>query len=189
MALTDAIFKQLRKNADRVGGEESGAGKLRGKTAVIISVFAAVYSVCVFMQNGLNNTVLNNTIKANDLWAFYQAKSMKQTMAEYALEAAQKNKDVERSKELQARIDRYESEPATGEGKREIFVKAKNLEAERDLAKKKAPWFGMAGSVMQIAIVLLTASMLTAGAMLFWGGIAAQGIAVLLMSQGLFLWF
>jgi hypothetical protein len=47
----------------------------------------------------------------------------------------------------------------------------------------------MAGSVMQIAIVLLTASMLTAGAMLFWGGIAAQLAALALMSQGLFLWF
>ena len=114
---------------------------------------------------------------------------MKQTMAEYALEAAQKNRDADRVKELQALVDRYESEPATGEGKREIFARAKALEAERDLAKKKSPWFGMAGSVMQIAIVLLTASMLTAGMLMFWGGIAAQAIALMLMSQGLFLWF
>ena len=186
MAITDAIFKQLRKNAEKV---EVGDSKLRSKTALIISAFAAVYSINVFLHNGLNNTVLNNTIKANDLWAFYQAKSMKQTMAEYALEAAQKNRDADRVKELQALVDRYESEPATGEGKREIFARAKALEAERDLAKKKSPWFGMAGSVMQIAIVLLTASMLTAGMLMFWGGIAAQAIALMLMSQGLFLWF
>ena len=190
MAITDAIFKQLRKNAEKSGIEDEGnTNKLRSKTAMIISIFAAVFSVNMFFQNSTNSTILNNTIKANDLWSFYQAKSVKQSMAEYAWEDAVRAKDTKRADELKARIDRYESEPATGEGKKEIFARAKQIEHERDIAKKRAPWFGIAGSVMQISIVLLTASMLTAGVMMFWGGIAAQAVALALMAQAFMLFF
>jgi hypothetical protein len=189
VAITDAIFKQLRKNAEK-GGEDTGVNnKLRSKTAMIISVFAAIFSINMFFQNSTNSLILNNTIKANDLWSFYQAKSVKQGMAEYAWEDAVRLKDTKRADELKARIDRYESEPATGEGKKEIFARAKAIEAERDIAKKRAPWFGIAGSVMQIAIVLLTASMLTAGVMMFWAGIGAQVLALAIMAQAFFLFF
>lgn len=192
MALGDILLKQLSKNANKVGIEgeppQGFMNKIKGKTALIISVFAAIYSISVFMQGQLNSTILNNTIKANDLWSFYQAKSIKQGMAEYAQEDAVQRKDDKRAAQLQARIDRYESDPATGEGKKELMAKAHQLEADRDLAKRKAPWIGIAGSVMQIAIVLLTASLLTAGTMMFWGGLVTQIIAMVLMSQGILLW-
>lgn len=183
MSVADAIFKQLRKNADKV---ESGDSKLRGKTALIISAFAAVYSVNVFLHNQASSTVLNNTIKINDLWAFYQAKSIKQTQYEIAADAVE-GKDQKRYLQYRAEVERYEDEPK--EGKKALMAQARQVEKERDTAKKRVPWYGIAGSVMQIAIVLLTASMLTAGIMLFWGGIAAQTAAMVLMSQGFFLWF
>ena len=110
-------------------------------------------------------------------------------MAEYAQEDANRAGDKKRVEELQKRIDRYESEPSTGEGKRELLAKAKQIEAERDHAKKQSPWIGIAGSVMQIAIVLLTASILSTGMLMFWGGIGAMAAALALMGQGLFLWF
>ena len=81
------------------------------------------------------------------------------------------------------------SDPATGEGKRELMATAKQLEADRDLAKKKSPWIGIAGSVMQIAIVLLTASILSSGMLMFWAGLGAMGAALVIMAQGLFLFF
>lgn len=186
MSVTDAIFKQLRKNADKVGSEETKTSGIRGKTALIISAFAAVYSVNVFLQNQANSIVLNNTIKANDTWAFYQAKSIKQTQYEIAADAVE-GKDQKRYLQYRAEVERYENEPK--DGKKALMEQAKQIEKERDIAKKRVPWYGMAGSVMQIAIVLLTASMLTAGIMMFWGGIAAQIAASVLMAQGFFLWF
>ena len=155
---------------------------------MIISVFAAVYSICVFFQGQLSSTTLNNTIKANDTWAFYQAKSIKQTLAEMQMDDAIDRKETAKAAALKAKIDRYESDPTTGEGKKELMAKATKLEHDRDIAKMKAPWIGVAGSVMQIAIVLLTASMLTTGMMMFWGGVIAQIVAMVLMSQGLLLW-
>ena len=183
----EAIFKQLRKNADKVGEPNDSAGaKLKSKAALIISVFAAIFSVNAFIQGQLNSSILTNTIKINDTWAFYQAKSIKQTQYELAADAIE-GKDHKKWLEYNATIQRYEIEP--GEGKRDLMAKAKSLEKERDIAKKRSPWIGIAGSIMQIAIVLLTASILSAGVMMFYAGIGAMVIALGIMSQGLFLWF
>lgn len=183
----EAIFKQLRKHADKVGETtDSTASKLKSKAALIISIFAAIFSVNAFIQGQLNSGILNNTIKINDTWAFYQAKSIKQTQYELAADAIE-GKDQQKYLQYRATVERYENEP--GEGKRDLMAKARALEAERDLAKKKSPWIGIAGSIMQIAIVLLTASILSAGVMMFYAGIGAMVIALGVMSQGLFLWF
>jgi len=183
----EAIFKQLRKNADKVGESNDSAGaKLKSKAALIISVFAAIFSVNAFIQGQLNSGILNNTIKINDTWAFYQAKSIKQTQYELAADAI-RDRDQQKYAEYRATVERYETEP--GEGKRDLMTKAKSLETERDLAKKRSPWIGIAGSLMQIAIVLMTASILSAGIMMFYGGIIAMSVALGVMSQGLFLWF
>jgi hypothetical protein len=189
MALGDVLLKQLSKNKDKVGEPASTSDKIKSKAAMIISIFAAIFSINAFIGSQLSSSVLNNTIKANDIYSFYQAKSIKQTMAEYAQEDALRAGDKKRADELQARIDRYESDPVTGEGKRELLAKAKEIDAARDHAKKQSPWIGIAGSVMQIAIVLLTASILSSGMLMFWGGLAAMTAALGIMAQGLFLFF
>jgi Domain of unknown function (DUF4337) len=192
MALGDAILKQLSKNADKVGdGDQptSMSSKLKNKAALIISIFAAIYSVDAFIGSQISSKILNNTIHVNDVWNFYQAKSIKQMVTEYSKDIAIRDKDTSKIAEMQALIDRYESDPKTGEGKKELLVKAKSIEAEIDHLKRQSPWIGLAGSIMQISIVLITASMLSAGMMMFWGGILAQVVALAIMGQGLFLWF
>ena len=192
MALGDALLKQISKNADKVNeGEDkpSVASKLKNKAALIISIFAAIYSVDAFIGSQISSKILNNTIHVNDVWNFYQAKSIKQMVTEYSKDIAIRDKDATKTKELESLIDRYESDPASGEGKKELLVKAKKIEAEIDHLKRQSPWIGLAGSIMQISIVLITASMLSAGMMMFWGGILAQVVALAIMGQGLFLWF
>jgi hypothetical protein len=190
MALSDMLLKQLSKNANRVSSDqpENATNKLKSKAALIISVFAAIFSINAFIQSQLASTILNNTIHINDVYSFYQAKSIKQTLAEMQMDDAIERKETDKAAALKAKIDRYESDPTTGEGKRELLAQAKRIEAERDLAKKKAPWIGIAGSIMQIAIVLLTASILSTGALMFWAGLGAQAVALLIMSHGLLLW-
>ena len=189
MALSDILLKQLSKNKDKVGEPTTTSDKIRSKAAMIISIFAAIFSINAFIGSQLSSSVLNNTIKANDIYSFYQAKSMKQTMTEFAQEDALRAGDKKRADELQIRIDRYETDPASGEGKRELLAKAKATEEIRDHAKKQSPWIGIAGSVMQIAIVLLTASILSSGMLMFWAGLGAMGVALVIMAQGLFLFF
>ena len=162
--------------------------QIKDKAGWLITVLAALLAINTYIGGGLSSKVLNNTIKANDTWAFFQAKSIKQTLAEQSLDDATYRKDTVKMEKLQAKIDRYESDPKIGEGKKELMAKARALEAERDEIRKQTPWLTFAGSAFQIAIVLLSASILAVAPALYVGSIWVGGIAALLMSQGLWLW-
>ena len=161
---------------------------IKDKAGWLITVLAALLAINTYISSGNSSKVLNNTISANNTWAFYQAKSVKQTLAEMARDDAIERKQIEKAEKLTAKIDRYESEPATGEGKKELMAKARALEAERDQIRKSGPWMTFAGSAFQIAIVLLTASILAVSMSLYFASIGVGLFAAILMSQGLWLW-
>jgi hypothetical protein len=161
---------------------------IKDKAGWVITVLAALLAINTYIANNNSSKVLGNTIKANDTWAFYQAKSIKQTLTEMRQEDAVARHDTARAADLQKKIDRYESDPATGEGKRELMVKARALEAERDEIRKTSPWFTFAGSAFQLAIVFLTASILAVSMAMFWASLGVGSVAVVLMSQGIWMW-
>ena len=161
---------------------------IKDKAGWVIVVLAALLAINTYMGGVNSSKVLNNTIDANNTWAFYQAKSIKQTLAEQSLDEAVARKDTAKADKLKAKIDRYESDPATGEGKKELFAKARALEAERSVAKSRSPWYTFAGSLFQIAIVLLSASILAVNNRLYIASLWVGGAAILLMSQAVWLW-
>ena len=162
--------------------------QIKDKAGWVIVVLAALLAINTYMGSGNSGRVLNNTIDANNTWAFYQAKSIKQTLAEQSLDDAIARKDTVKAEKLKAKIDRYESDPTTGEGKRELSLKARMLEADRSISKSRSPWYTFAGSLFQIAIVLLTASILAVNNRLYWASIGVGAFAMLLMSQAIWLW-
>jgi hypothetical protein len=193
MALIDSVLNLVNKTPKDpdapkppVGSRSEREAKIKDKAGMVINVFALLLAVNAYFAGSYSSLILNNTIKANDTWAFYQAKSMKQTMAEYARDDALRAKDTKRAEELTAKIDRYENEPK--DGKKDLMVKAKKLEADRDEAKLRSPWLGYASTAYQMAIVLLSASILAVSMPLFWGSFVVSGIGILLSSQGLWLW-
>lgn len=159
--------------------------KIKDKAGWVITVLAALLAVNTYVSNGFSSSILTNTIKANDTWNFYQAKSIKQSIAEGQMEDT---KDPKRKAELKAKIDRYESDPVKNEGKKELMAKARALEESRDEAKKHTPWLTFAAMGFQLAIVLLSASILAVSMNMFWGSIVVGSIATLLMTQGIWLW-
>jgi hypothetical protein len=159
--------------------------QIKDKAGWVITVLAALLAVNTYIANGFSGSVLTNTIKANDTWNFYQAKSIKQSIAEGQLEDA---KDPKRRAELQAKIERYESDPVKGEGKKELMAKALKLEADRDEAKKHSPWLTFAGTALQLAIVLLSASILAVSMRMYYASIAVGVVGAILLSQGTWLW-
>ena len=58
-------------------------------------------------------------------------------------------------------IARWESEPDTQEGRRELMVRARQAETARDQAMADDGRFGMSSAMIQIAIVLASAAIIT----------------------------
>jgi len=196
MALIDSVLNLITKqpkdpNAVKppVGSRSEREAKLKDKAGMVISVFALILAINSWYGGKLSSTTLNNTIAANDVWQFYEAKSIKQTLAEQSLDDAIYRKDAEKIEQLKAKIARYESDPATGEGKIELMAKAKKLEADRDYAKKQSPWIGFASTLYQLSIVVLSASILAVSTSMFWGSFFVAGLGLLLSAQGIFLFF
>jgi len=195
MAMIDSVLNLITKqpkdpNAVKppAGSRSEREARLKDKAGMVISVFALILAVNSWYGGKLSSITLNNTIAANDVWSFYEAKSIKQTLAEQSLDDAIYRKDKEKIAKLEAKIARYESEPATGEGKKELMAKAKKLEAERDQAKQKSPWIGFASTLYQLSIVVLSASILAVSMSMFWGSFFVAGVGLLLTSQGIWLW-
>jgi hypothetical protein len=195
MALLDTMLNLVNKKSKDpdeprppIGSRSEREAKIKDKAGMVINVFALLLAINTFFAAGFSSTIMNNTIKANDIWNFYQAKSIKQT--EYELAAAQiEEKNPKLAQKFKDKAASYESDPVKGEGKKELFEKAKSLELERDLAKKRSPWMGYASTAYQMAIVLLSASILAVNMLLFWSSFGVASIGLLLMSQGLWLWF
>ena len=161
--------------------------QIKDKAGWVITVLAALLAINTLMGGSNSSKVLNNTIEANNTWAFYQAKSIKQTLTEMKYDEAVASNKTKSAENLKAKIDRYESDPATGEGNKELMAKARKLEDDRSIAKSRSPWYTYAGSLFQIAIVLLTASILAVNTRLYWASIGVGTIALLSMSQAIWL--
>jgi hypothetical protein len=193
MSVVDQMLGMFNKtpkdpNAPKpvAGSRSEREARIKDKAGMVINVFALCLAVNAWYGGKLSSTVLNNTIKANDTYSFYQAKSIKQSLAEQNLYEAQHNGDKKRAQEMIAKIDKYENEP--NEGKKDLLAKAKALEAERDEAKKRSPWIGYASTAYQMAIVVLSASILAVSMYLFWASFAVAGFGLLLSLNGIFLW-
>ena len=186
MALIDSVLNLVNKQPKDpdapkppVGSRSEREAKIKDKAGMVINVFALLLAVNVWYGGKLSSTVLNNTISANNQWSWYQAKNVRSVLYETAaLEAKPANQA-----KLLAERDRMEAD------KKEIAGKAKKLEDERDEAKKRSPWIGYASTAYQLAIVLLSASILAVSMPLFWGSFVVAGVGVVLSANGLFLWF
>ena len=194
MALIDSVLNLVNKTPKDpdapkppVGSRSEREAKIKDKAGMVINIFALCLAVNAWYGGKLSSTVLNNTIKANDTYSFYQAKSIKQSLAEQNLYEAQHNGDKVRALDMANKIERYENEPK--EGKKDLMAKAKALEAERDDAKQRSPWIGYASTAYQLAIVLLSASILAVSMPLFWGSFVVAGLGLVLSLQGALLIF
>ena len=163
--------------------------QIKDKAGLVIVFMALFLAGNTYLSNNFSGTAQTNLLKASNTYGFYQSKSIKQTIAEGQLEDAKKDKDKVRIEKLQAKIDRYESDPKSGEGKKELLAKAQAQEAAREEARAHGPWLTFAGMLFQLAIVLLSASILAVNNKMYSGSIVVGAVGLILMAQGYWLWF
>jgi hypothetical protein len=174
--------------------------RFRRLTGIYLGIIAMLLAITSLGGSNAMKVMLSANIQASDTYGFYQSRNIRQTL--YQLTAEQLERDLlaqpdmpeaaktkiqEAIKRYQVRVERYESDPATGEGKKELLAKAKEWEAKRDHATERDPNFDFAEALFQIAIVLGSVSIVAASRALIKlsGGIAV--VASLLMINGYFL--
>lgn len=158
------------------------------KVALLIAVLAVVLAFVETLGRDAQTEALSANIEAANLWAFFQAKSIRVTTVRTAAEAAELelvNTGTDSKAAIAKRIDewrrtaaRYDSEPETQEGRKELSERAKAAEPKRDRALAAYHRYETGSAVLQIAIVLASANVITGAAFLLWGciGLGVAGL-------------
>jgi uncharacterized protein DUF4337 len=169
---------------------EHASGENR-KIALLIAVIALFLALSETLGKGAQTEAISKNVEASNLWAFFQAKSIRRTAVQTAAEQARltlatTSDDAARAaiqkqiEDWQKTAARYRSEPETGEGTEQLAERAKHAEHERDEATAKYHHFEIASAAFQIAIVLASATIITGILALAWvsGLLTLAGIVV-----------
>ncbi len=141
--------------------------EIKALAAISISIFAALLAINTLMSGANSSKILTNTISANNDWAWYQAKNIRQVI----YETAGRTEDAKRMQH----------------DKDELSAKAKALETEREEARLRSPYYTYAGSLLQIGIVLSTAAILAIAMPLYWASLVVGTLGALSFANAYFL--
>jgi hypothetical protein len=150
--------------------------------ALLISVLALVLAFSETLGKSAQTEAMSYNIQASNLWAFFQAKTIRQTTLRTAADQLGTTVDSEKSKKQveawKKTAERYEDEPETREGRKQLAERAKNAERKRDKAFAAYHHFELSSAAVQIAIVLASASIIAGVPALTWlaGTLGALGI-------------
>jgi Mn2+/Fe2+ NRAMP family transporter len=151
--------------------EIEGAGEVSTENkeiAMLIAVLALVLAIAELLGSAAQVKSVQANIEASNLWSFYQAKAIRSTTLETAVQQMEADMPtVTDHKQKEARealitkwkgtIARYENDPASKEGREQIKERAKHAEHERDVYEVKHQRFELAIGAFHIAIVLASA--------------------------------
>ena len=140
--------------------------------ALLISVLALVLAFSETLGKSAQTEAMSYNIQASNLWAFFQAKTIRQTTLRTAADQLGATAESEKAKQQidawKKTAERYEDEPETREGRKQLADRAKNAERKRDKAFAAYHHFELSSAAVQIAIVLASASIITTMPALFW---------------------
>ena len=166
------------------------------KVALLIAIIAAGLAFSETLGKSAQTASIGHNIEASNLWAFFQAKTIRMTTLRTAAEGLEVDlprADAKTKETMEKRIAdwkkaaaRYDSEPDTGEGRKELAARAKAAEKKRDYTLAAYHQYEMSSAALQLAIVLATAHIITGVAFLLWGAMGLGAIGIAFIGIGFF---
>ncbi|RYE72792.1 MAG: DUF4337 domain-containing protein [Hyphomicrobiales bacterium] len=182
--------------APDVTEENQPTSKTNKRIALLIGILALLLAFSEIGGKNAEQDALSKNIEASNLWAFFQAKTIRGTTLRTAADAMEVEltgtTDPAVRERMQKRIDgwkatiaRYESEPETNEGRKELIARAKAAEARRDISSARDDKYDIVSGLLQIAIVVASAAIITGVALLAWTGVGlgALGLALMIIAE------
>lgn len=164
---------------------ESG---FRQRAAVAIAFFAMLLAITGLGGQNATKEAINANIQASNHFSFFQAKNLRQSAFALAADTfelgftADPSLPEDAKAKIRAKVEayrktmaRYESEPDTQEGKKELIARARAEEKKRDRALKQDPYFDYAEALLQIAIVLISVAIVSE---LWWLSLLGGGVGI-----------
>jgi hypothetical protein len=141
------------------------------------------------MGKSAQTNALSLNIEASNLWAFFQAKTIRITTLRTAADTRKIDIEATADPAIKASMGkqveawtrtagRYEDEADPPEGRKQLAARAKDAETKRDTALAKYHHYEVASAAFQIGIVLASATVITGMIVLSYlaGGLLLIGI-------------
>jgi hypothetical protein len=187
---------EAHESLEHAENAEHASHSNRG-VALVIAILALFLSFSEMLGKSAQTEAIGANVEASNLWSFFQAKTVRQTMlrtaseqlkitAEAAADPAARTAMEKQVEAWQKTVARYDTEPETHEGRKELADRAKEAEESRNTFLAKYEAYEIASAAFQIGIVLASAAVITKIVLLVWaaGFLGVGGIAV--MGLGLF---
>ncbi len=167
------------------------------KIALLIAILALFLSFSETLGKSAQTEAIDANVKSSDSWNFFQAKDIRKTTLVTAAEQTKLLGATLTDPAAKAAIDkqidtwrktaaRYETDPKSGTGRKELAEQAKEQEKDRDLAMAKYHHYEIASGAFQVGIVLASATVITGIVALAWIAGALGVIGLALLALGLF---
>src|ERR1700741_3320987 len=138
------------------------------KVALVIAILALFLSLSEMLGKSAQTEAIGANVEAANLWSFFQAKTVRFTLVLTAAEQLKLTAETASEPATRAAMDkqieawqktaaRYDSEPETHEGRKELAERAKEAEESRNTFLAKYHAYEIASAAFQIGIVLASA--------------------------------
>ncbi|MEZ5818556.1 MAG: DUF4337 domain-containing protein [Hyphomicrobiaceae bacterium] len=169
---------------------------------VYVGVLATLLAICGVGGGNASKDATRANIEVTNMWAFFQAKNIRRTAfslagddLELTLRAnpgmpSEARRAIEdKIKSYRDTVAHFTSDKDRKEGLDELFQRAKALEAERDVALRKDPYFDLSQALLQIAIVLASVALIAGTNALLVASVVLAIAGTGLMINGFTLWY
>ena len=141
------------------------------RIALLIAILALFLAIFETGAKSAQTEAISQNVEATNLWAFYQARTVRQTTVRTAADAAELQKAATTDPAVRAAIeaqqkawrdqaDGWESRSA-GDGRKELTERARVTEESRARFMAQYHFYEYAAALLQVAIVIASASIIT----------------------------
>ena len=165
------------------------------RVALIIAILALFLALSEAGGKNAEHRSTERNIEASDLYNFYQAKKIRTSVIEADVAQAELTRSASSDPKVQEAVDKQIAawkamvtrlETEKPDGMESIQERAKEAAEQRELSNHRLEHYEYASGLIQIAIVLASAAIITGIATLMWLSIGLGVIGAILMGFGYF---
>jgi len=200
--ITPDSYRGLTMSMSEIGDLKVTEDSRSKWIGVYVGVLATLLAICGVGGGNASKDATRANIEVTNMWAFFQAKNVRRTAfslagdelelmlaSNVAMPTNARQAMEDKIKAYRETVAVFSSDKQRNEGLDELFQRAKALEAERDIALRKDPYFDLSQALLQIAIVLASVALIAGTDALLMASFALAGVGTFLMINGFTLWF